>query len=82
MTASAPSRLPSKAILAGFVLATSGIAFSAWRTGAASPLEAIAFVTGVFCVWLVTRQNIWNFPLGLITVGIYAYVFYQSQLFA
>lgn len=82
MTASAPSRLPSKAILAGLVLVTAAIAFAAWRTGAASPLEAIAFVTGVFCVWLVTRQNIWNFPLGLITVGIYAYVFYQSQLFA
>lgn len=82
MTASAPSRLPGMAILAGFVLAAAAIAYTAWRSGGASPLEAIAFVTGVFCVWLVTQRSIWNFPLGLITVGIYAYVFFQSQLFA
>ncbi|PKP80161.1 MAG: hypothetical protein CVT79_16430 [Alphaproteobacteria bacterium HGW-Alphaproteobacteria-18] len=82
VTTSAPPRTPSLALLTGLVLITSAIAFAAWRTGAAHPLEAIAFVTGVLCVWLVTRQNIWNFPLGLITVGIYAFVFYQSQLFA
>ena len=64
MTASAPSPRAA-ALLAGLVLLTSAIAFAAWHTGAAHPLEAIAFVTGVFCVWLVTRQNIWNFPLGI-----------------
>ncbi|MFN4025784.1 MAG: nicotinamide riboside transporter PnuC [Hyphomonas sp.] len=76
------SGLPSRAILAGLVLVTAAISFTAWRTGAASSPEAIAFITGVFCVWLVTRQNIWNFPLGLVTVGIYAFVFYDSRLFA
>lgn len=70
------------ALVSGLILITSGIALAAWHTGAASALEAVAFVTGVFCVWLVTRQNIWNFPLGLITVGIYAFVFYESRLFA
>lgn len=82
MTTSAPSRRSGTALLAGLVLLTAAIAAAAWHTGAASALEAIAFVTGVFCVWLVTRQSIWNFPLGLITVGLYAFVFYQSQLFA
>lgn len=82
MTNAAAPRTPSKALVTGLFLITAAIAFTAWRTGAAHPLEAVAFVTGVFCVWLVTRQNIWNFPLGLITVGIYAFVFYQSQLFA
>lgn len=81
MTSSAPSRRAT-ALLAGLVLLTAAIAAAAWHKGAASALEAIAFVTGVFCVWLVTRQNIWNFPLGLITVGIYAFVFYNSRLFA
>lgn len=76
------SRLPGQALLAGLILITSGIALAAWHTGAASALEAVAFVTGVFCVWLVTRQNIWNFPLGLVTVGIYAFVFYEFRLFA
>lgn len=82
MTSSAQPRAPSKALVTGLFLITAAIAATAWHTGAAHPLEAIAFVTGVFCVWLVTRQNIWNFPLGLITVGLYAFVFYQSQLFA
>lgn len=76
------SRLPGKALLAGLVFLTAGIAAFAWHTGAASALEAVAFVTGVFCVWLVTRQSIWNFPLGLVTVGIYAFIFFQSKLFA
>ncbi len=81
MTSSPPSRRTT-ALLAGLFLITAAIAATAWHTGAASALEAVAFVTGVFCVWLVTRQNIWNFPLGLITVGIYAFIFYDSRLFA
>lgn len=82
MTDAAQPRRPGTALIAGLFLITAAIAAAAWHTGAASALEAIAFVTGVFCVWLVTRQNIWNFPFGLITVGIYAFVFYQSELFA
>jgi nicotinamide mononucleotide transporter len=82
MTASAAPRRPGTVLVIGLFLISATIAAAAWHTGAASYLEAIAFVTGVFCVWLVTRQNIWNFPLGLITVGIYAFVFYQSELFA
>jgi len=82
MTASAAPRRPGRALIIGLFLISTAIAAAAWHTGAASYLEAIAFVTGVFCVWLVTRQNIWNFPLGLITVGIYAVVFYLSDLFA
>lgn len=82
MTASAAPRRPGTALIIGLLLISTAIAAAAWHTGAASYLEAIAFVTGVFCVWLVTRQNIWNFPLGLITVGIYAVVFYLSDLFA
>lgn len=79
--AATPSRRAT-ALLAGLFLITAAIAAAAWHTGAASALEAVAFVTGVFCVWLVTRQNIWNFPLGLVTVGIYAFIFYDSRLFA
>lgn len=46
------------------------------------PIEEIAFVTGVICVWLVVRRSIWNFPLGLINVVASAYIFYQSKLYA
>ena len=56
-------------LLAALVAATIGIAYAAWTTKTASALEAGAFVTGVICVWLVVRQNIWNFPLGLLNVA-------------
>lgn len=27
--------------------------------------EALGFATGAICVWLVTKGNIWNWPIGL-----------------
>ena len=45
-------------------------------------LEAASFVTGAVCVWLTVRQNIWNFPLGLVNVATFCVVFYRSRLFA
>lgn len=49
-----------------------------WSTG----LETFAFVSGAICVWLVVRENIWNFPVGLVNVSLYAYVFFQDRLYA
>ena len=44
--------------------------------------EVVGFVTGAVCVWLVARNNIWNWPVGILnnlaflvlfaTAGIYA----------
>lgn len=48
----------------------------------ASLLEAIGFVTGAICVWLTVRENIWNFPLGLLNVAALAIVFLRDGLFA
>ncbi len=45
-------------------------------------LEAISFVTGALCVWLVVRENVWNFPIGLMNVATFSVVFFQSRLFA
>jgi nicotinamide mononucleotide transporter len=30
-----------------------------------SAVEILGFVTGAACVWLATRQNIWNYPIGI-----------------
>ncbi len=48
----------------------------------ASWLEAIAFVSGALCVWLVVRENVWNFPIGILNVAVFFFVFAQSKLYA
>ncbi len=47
-----------------------------------SLLEALSFITGLICVWLTVRQNIWNFPIGLLNVTTFCVVFFQSRLYA
>jgi nicotinamide mononucleotide transporter len=45
-------------------------------------LESTSFITGAVCVWLTVKQNIWNFPLGLVNVATFCAVFFQSRLYA
>jgi len=40
------------------------------------------FVTGIVCVWLAARANIWNFHFGIINSAILGLVFVQQRLFA
>lgn len=44
--------------------------------------EFAGFVTGVVGVYLVAVEHIINWPVGLINVSIYAWVFYVSRLYA
>src|SRR6478736_7916556 len=44
--------------------------------------EACGFVTGAVCVWLVTRENIWNWPIGLANNLFFAFLFWRARLFA
>jgi nicotinamide mononucleotide transporter len=55
--------------------------FSRWRFGG-DWFEFASFVTGVVAVYLVAEEHIINWPIGLINVSIYAYVFFQSRLYA
>ncbi len=47
-----------------------------------TPLEWVAAVLTVVAVWLVARQRIWNFPIGIVGVALYAVVFWQQHLYA
>jgi len=47
-----------------------------------APLEIFSFITGVLCVGLTVRQNVWNFPIGLLNVVAFSAVFFQAQLYA
>jgi len=44
-------------------------------------LEWIGFITTIACVYLAAKQNIWNWPIGIISVVTYMVVFFKSQLF-
>ena len=44
--------------------------------------ELAGFVTGALCVWLLIRQNIWNWPVGILNNIFYIVIFYKAGLFA
>jgi nicotinamide mononucleotide transporter len=44
--------------------------------------ELAGFLTGAVCVWLLIRQNIWNWPIGIANNIVYVIVFYRSGLYA
>lgn len=47
-----------------------------------SCMELVGFITGVLNVWLVTRENIWSWPIGVINAGFYAMVFVRVGLYS
>lgn len=44
--------------------------------------EIFGFVTGAVCVWLAVKENVWNWPIGILSSAIYLVVFGQSHLYA
>jgi nicotinamide mononucleotide transporter len=44
--------------------------------------EAWGFVTGGICVWLVVREHLWNWPIGLANNIFFFVLFLQGRLFA
>lgn len=47
-----------------------------------SVVEAWGFVTGGICVWLVVREHMWNWPIGLANNVFFFVLFLQGRLFA
>jgi len=45
-------------------------------------LEATGLVSGLLCVALLIRQNIWNWPIGLLYSVVSIVVFYRQRLYA
>jgi nicotinamide mononucleotide transporter len=46
------------------------------------PIEVAAAAFGIASVYLSARQNVWNWPLGIINVALYIIVFYGAKLYA
>ncbi len=58
-------------------------ALCTWLTAhGSSCAEAFGFVTGVANVWLVTRQSIWSWPLGVLNALFYMVVFARTGLYS
>ncbi|MFT4085836.1 MAG: nicotinamide riboside transporter PnuC [Gordonia sp. (in: high G+C Gram-positive bacteria)] len=49
---------------------------------AMSVVEVPGFVTGALCVWAVTRQYAWNWPIGLANNAVFAVLFVGAGLYA
>ena len=46
-----------------------------------SLVEILGFLTGAVNVWLLARQNIWNWPIGLANNALYVAVFLSAGLY-
>jgi len=44
--------------------------------------EAWGFVTGGICVWLVVREHLWNWPVGLVNNILFFVLFLRGRLYA
>lgn len=44
--------------------------------------EVLGFVTGAWCVWLVGRQLVWNWPIGIANNLVWILLFATAGLFA
>lgn len=47
-----------------------------------SYLEFFGTLLNILCVWLVARRNIWNWPVGIISVLFFGLLFYQIRLYS
>jgi nicotinamide mononucleotide transporter len=44
--------------------------------------ELVGAITGLVCVWLAARQQVWTWPVALVSVVCYFVFFYQIRLYA
>jgi nicotinamide mononucleotide transporter len=68
-------------ILIALLLATSAISVISHERGISDWLEVFAFVSGALCVWLTVKENVWNFPVSLLNVLAFGFVFFRTRLF-
>ncbi|HEX5418878.1 MAG TPA: nicotinamide riboside transporter PnuC [Gammaproteobacteria bacterium] len=44
--------------------------------------ETIGFALGAWCVWLIVKEHIWNWPVGIAQCAFYIIVFWSAGLYA
>lgn len=48
----------------------------------ANAFELIAVIVTAISIWLATKQNIWYYPTGLVSLAMYTWLFYAAKLYA
>lgn len=62
--------------------ASCGLSYGVTPLEANQILEAFALISGLLCVWLLARQNILTFPLGIAYALVSVYLMLDQQLLA
>ncbi len=47
-----------------------------------SLLETSGVITGIICVYLAAKNNIWGWPVAIISVILYIFIFLEAKLYA
>lgn len=58
------------------------IVVTAMRWWHIAPIEVLGFITGGICVWLVVREHVWNWPIGIANNLVFLVMFWRAGLFA
>lgn len=45
-------------------------------------IELAAAVLGAVSVWMVVKRNVWAFPIGIVMVVLYAWIFFRERLYS
>ena len=72
-----PIEVTAMVVISAAMIAASW--FQWWPLGMT---EVIGFASGGACVWLVVREHIWNWPIGLLNNVVFFVLFLHSRLFA
>jgi nicotinamide mononucleotide transporter len=49
--------------------------------GPVSWAELVGDLSGIWCVWLVARQHLWNWPIGILNNAFFFLIFWWSKLY-
>lgn len=47
-----------------------------------STIEILGAVTGLLCVWLTAKERLSSFPVGIVNIFVFAFMFYEAKLYA
>lgn len=66
----------------GAVLSAALLAGSLLGSVPLDSTEVLGFITGAWGVWLTVKQNIWNWPIGILNNAFFLILFVRAHLFA